>query len=339
MVSKRALKSVGAAAIAALALGVLTACFSSPVTGQSEQTLNDILKTPLAEYETTGPEGGSCGIDYCNYNKRINLSTVSSATVSQECAKLIDWAASIGATSWYHDSDYIPFPLQGYETQARIACVMQQMSESPTQGDNQEVITGDYLGEATTSMYGFRGIYPGNDLKSPFDIQFNSNRVARTSKTDPISRRWFMTVQTAYGDEDPRFTSTTTPTWDESFAALSGESRQLDEILDAVGQYRVSHPDSDPYSASAIKAAIAKLPQTTTYSLPKFANGSVHYIFVTSASAYMNKDGGLCMSLKPFNSKLMGVTDPGTGYTHFYINGFAQFNEFGSWVPGKCPTR
>lgn len=339
MTFNHALKTV-AASMAALALCCLSACFYSPVTGQSEQTLNDILKSPLTGYKTLGAiEGGSCGIDYCDYNKRVALSTISAASVPTECKKIITWATSIGATTWYHDSDYIPFPLKGYENQAIIACTMVQMSESPMQGNMQAAITSNYLGETATAMFGFRGTYLGNDLTSPFDIQFNSSRAARASKQDPISRRWVMTVATTYGDQDARFNSPTTPTWRDSFALIPDPSRQLDQMLDAVGHYRATHPDADPYSASAIKAALAELPKTTKYALPKFANGSVHYIFVTSAKEFTNKDGGLCLSVKAFDSQFMGVSDPGTGYTHFVINGFAQFNEFGSWVPGKCPSK
>ena len=81
------------------------------------------------------------------------------------------------------------------------------------------------------------------------------------------------------------------------------------------------------------------MPKTTKYTLPKMNNGSVRYIFITSAKDFQSKDGGLCMSLKKYDAKLMEVPDPGTGYTHFSINSFAQDNRFGMWTAGKCPTR
>jgi hypothetical protein len=339
MPSKFRASRIAAAVIASALLAGLSACFYSPVTGQSDRTLNDILESLPAGYESTRPEGGDCGIDHCDFNKRINVSTISTASVSSECKKRIDWTSTIGATTWYHDSDYIAFPLKGYESQAIIACTMVQMGEFPMSGDGTSVITKDYLGETSTAMFGLRGIYPGNDLKSPFDIQFNSNRQSRSRASDLISRKWGVSVSTTYGDQDTRFNATTPPSWEEAFRSLPDDSKQLDQILDAVGHYRFTHPHADPYSALTMRHALDGLPKSTKYSLSKFANGSVHYVFVTSAKDFKNKDGGLCLSLKEFDPQQMGVPDPGFGYTHFVINGFAQFNAFGSWVPGKCPTK
>jgi hypothetical protein len=339
MASKFRASRLAAAVIASALLVGLSACFYSPVTGQSDRTLNDILKNLPAEYESTHPEGGDCGIDHCDFNKRITLSALSNASVPNECKKLIEWSASIGAATWYHDSDYLAFPLKGYESQAIIACTMVQMSESPMSGDGTSIITKNFLGESSTAMFGLRGIYPGNDLKSPFDIQFNSNRQSRSRASDPITRKWGVSVSTTYGDQDTRFNAATAPSWEEAFRSLPDDSKQLDQILDAVGHYRFTHPQADPYAASTITRALAGLPGTTKYSLSKFADGSVHFVFVTSANDFMNKDGGLCLSLKKFDPQQFNVADPGTGYTHFVINSFEQFNAFGSWVPGKCPTK
>jgi len=339
MGSKSRARRLAVAVLGSALLLSLSACFYSPVTGQSERTLNDIIKTLPADFTSTSPQGGACGVDYCNYNKQFNTSAVSTASVSSECTRIIDWAATIGATTWFGDGDFTPLPLKGYESQAIIACTMVQMSESPASGDGTEVITENYLGETSTPTFGLRGIYPGNDLKSPFDVQFNSNRVTRSKATDPVKRTWGASISTTYGEEDPRFTGATTPTWEEAFNALPADSQQLDQILNAVGHYRLTHPEADPYANSTITHALTGLSGPISYSLSKFADGSVHYVFVTSASGFAIKDGGLCLSLKKFDPKLMGVPDPGMGYTHFFINSFEQFNAFGSWVPGKCPKK
>lgn len=333
----RARRLAVAALGSALLLG-LSACFYSPVTGQSERTLNDINKALPADFESTSPEGGNCGVDYCDHNMSFNSSTLSTASVSSECKRIIDWAASIGAATWYNDVDVTPFPLKGYESQAIIACTMVQMSESPASGVGTEVITENYLGETSTPTFGLRGIYSGNDLKSPFDIQFNSNRVTRAKATDPLKRSWSASISTTYEHGDPGLNGTMAPTWEEALRALPADSQQFNQILDAVGHYRLAHPQADPYATSTITRALTGLPNPVSYSLSKFADGSVHYVFIASDAAHGHA-GGLCLSLTKFDPKIMGVPDPGMGYTNYSINSFEQFNAFGSWVPGKCPKK
>ena len=284
----------------------LSGCAHNIDAGKSEAALIAIKVKMPAGYTASEIAGGDCGIDHCDPNKVITLSSAADAkfTPAASCTELLGWAKTIGLKAWASDPDYVPRVTEGHEAQAQFACASHFLANSPT-------------------SFSLRGTIDGGSGDIPWlaEVQLASDSIT-------------LGFQTLINDSDPR---STVSSWDAGVEALMPGSQALAATLDAVGKYRVANPKADPYAPKnvneALKGYLMGSPAVTPV---KSADGQIRRLQV----AAFEGQSAICLSIVKYDSKELGVDDPGFGYQPTFVEGtsFSRNESFGQEIVGDCPA-
>jgi hypothetical protein len=300
------LRPVVAIAIAASSLLILTGCAHNIDSGKSDAALAAIVAKAPAGYTASDTAGGDCGIDHCDPDKVVTLTSSADPnfTPAAACEELLSWAKNIGVTAWTSDPDYVPREIESHEAQAQIACASHFFANSPT-------------------SFSLRGTIDAGSDEIPW---LGDVRLTSEAKT--------LGFQTLINDSDPR---NAISNWDAGVEALMPGSQALAAALDAVGTYRVANPKADPYEPKNVDEALkGYLRENPTVTPVKSSDGKIRHLQVAPYEGQL----AICLSIVKYDSKAMGVDDPGFGYQPTYVEGtsFSQNEQFAQEIVGDCPA-
>lgn len=341
MLNAKTLRRIATAVIALAAAATVTGCAAmdpafEQVKGKASNAIQELATHQLDGWEMGTPAGGSYSIDYKNPNYSFALTTKSNTrNLAEACRTFIAYGTRLGATAWYNDPDYVSRPLQKYEAQAQIACV-HTLNYLPASLEGELVGTG-------SPMFGLRGTYAGKGTveEAPIDMTINVSTLNRTAATEPVTYLYSASVSTTYGDNlSGGFTPDLTgKAWNDSLASMDTGRQASTAVLDAIAAYRKNHHGTNPYSSSAVAAALTPVAKTYpkyTLQVSKSPDGTVHRIHLS-----FEKDSMLlpmCISITTYDPAFTGVADPGFGYTVGYVEHLDSKSPWGVAQTGDCPT-
>jgi len=299
------LRDLAKIAMVVSSLLALSGCSQSVEAGKSEAALIAIKTKMPAGYTASEIAGGDCGIDHCDPNKVMTLSSAADShfTASAACNELLDWAKTIGLKAWATDPDYVPRVTEGYEAQAQFACASHILANSPT-------------------SFSLRGSIDAGSGEIPWLAEVTMTAEAKT-----------LGFQTLINDSDPR---NSVSGWDEGVDALTPGSQALAAALDSVGKFRAANPKADEYSAENVESALKGYTRENPKITPvKSSDGKVRHLQV----APYEGQSAICLSIVKYDPKAIGVEDPGFGYQPTYVEGtsFSSSEQFGQEIVGDCP--
>ena len=286
---------------------LLTSCTANTADlAKSDAALKAIVAEAQAGYTASDIAGGDCGIDHCDPNKVVTLTSAADAnlTPAAACEELLSWAKNIGVTAWTSDPDYVPREIESHEAQAQIACASHFFANSPT-------------------SFSLRGT-----------IDAGSDSIPWLANVELASGSKQLGFQTLINDSDPR---NSISSWDAGVEALMPGSQALAAALDAVGTYRVANPKADPYEPKNVEEALkGYLRENPTVTPVKSSDGKIRRLQV---AAYEGQSA-ICLSIVKYDPKNMGVGDPGFGYQPTDVEGtsFSQNEQFAQEIGGECPA-
>lgn len=321
-----------AAALAGASSLALAGCFTSPyfaATSESSSTaIAAIKEIPLPDgYAITDEFGGEASIDYQNPDHGFNASAKQAGQSSANvCATVIAYGRSLGATYWMMDPNYIPFPFEGHEAQAQIACVLNK--------DVAWAADGGVDPNASTAPFQLWGTNP--DLIPGTDVGvFVEFLIGATSQSDEVSLNLMVSTAMDLENADPRMVE---QSWDDAFAKLEPDQHDYYAALSAIGGYRAAHPKDDPMSEEGLTAALDEFEKSgpkAHATLVPAKDGGFYLQLEPAKEGYLLP---VCVSLAPFDPHHFGVDDPGYGYTIGYTwNDTVPRPVFGSSITEKCP--
>jgi hypothetical protein len=311
-------KSLRVAFVASLALSSVVLVGCNAAADATKRIVDEIAATPPMGYVITGQ-----GQAYSSPEHWISLAKPADLTVAEECAAILDYGKTIGATHWFNDFvNQVTFPIEGYEAQSQIACV----NTLGGAWDNE----GNLEASAATGMFGLwsanttLGGTPGIELYFQVNVgDGDLNVEIYPSLSD--SEDWV-------GDRVGEWS------WDEAFTKLGSGNYLVLTALDPLGSFRAAHPQAEPDSLETVKAAYAE-------SEFNDASGTIEVVEdPSSREVFLRVEFGpesyllpLCVSVAPFDPDYFGVADPGFGYGFGYDDGLRPKHQFGSAVGEDCP--
>ena len=108
-------------------------------------------------------------------------------------------------------------------------------------------------------------------------------------------------------------------TYEQNLANLDEFSAYYFSVLNAIGTWRVNHPDQDPDSLGSLKAAVAASDNKLVRSTKFVGKGKdIQFGFIKTSA---DPSQYLCVSVTKYDEQHFGVADPGYGYFPSNPNG------------------
>ena len=307
---------------------VTSGCSALPFsTNDSKAAIDVASQTPLpAGYTIASISGGQNSFDYQNPEYTLTLVKKNlSPAPSKECAAVIEFAQSLGATHWFGDYMFPPdvmFPIESHPAQAQINCV----NVVGDAWDSAGVVNPD-VATAMFSMWGENTtLLSGKVVPLIFEFNVGEGRIHFSVST----------LISAMTDSEGAYDSFRAWTWDEALSAVDSGFLFRLTALDPIGQFRSENPNAPLDSLKSIRQAYNQA--TTDTSLGKVdavkdkRTGKV-YLHVNFYSNYYD----VCVSIPAFDPEYFGVDDPGFGYGIGSSNEWQIKDEFGVGTRGECP--
>ena len=113
---------------------------------------------------------------------------------------------------------------------------------------------------------------------------------------------------------------------------LSKGSVEVNELLNIIGQARMANPDRNPTDPAFMREILATYKFDIKTKLFESKPGVADRIELT------NSDGShMCLSVKPWDEKVMAQPDPGWGYGLGGLYGnLDELTGFGNYSEGSC---
>jgi hypothetical protein len=308
---------------------VVSGCSPLPsFTNDANSAIQAASHTPLPSgYKISSISGGENSFDFQNpeYTMHLVKKNVGSAP-ADECAVIIDYARSLGATHWFDDGSFPPlamFPIDSHPAQAQIGCV----NVVGYLWDDSGVVNPD----GATPVFKMWGentdLLLGKTVPLIFEFNIGDGQI-QASVSSMIS---------AKHDSEGLWDAFRSWTWDEALAALDPDQRFFLTALDAIGQFRATRTKASKESVSLLQAAFDKANLDATLgSIEVMKDKKTGRVF-----AHLTPAGGSlldkCVSLAAFDPEYFGVADPGFGYGTGYSDGWQFKDEFGTGPAGTCP--
>ena len=306
--------------VASLALCSVVLVGCNPAADATKRIVDEIATAPPAGYVITGQ-----GQNYSSPEYWISLSKPASLTVAEECAAILDYGKTIGATHWFNDFvDQVTFPIDGHEAQSQIACV----NTLGGAWDNEGILEAS----AATGMFGLWSANTTLGDTSGIGLYFQVNVGDGDLNVEIYPS---LSDSEDWGDDRVGEWS-----WDEAFTKLGPGNYLVLTALDPLASFLAAHPRAEPDSIKTVKAAYAESdidPDSGTIEVVQ--DPSSRDVFLRVAFGPESYLLPLCVSVAPFDPEYFGVADPGFGYGFGYDDGLRPKHEFGSAVGVDCPPR
>ncbi|NBY15183.1 MAG: hypothetical protein EBQ72_02385 [Actinobacteria bacterium] len=242
--------------------------------------------------------------------KSFNLTRSSTNPVADECKKINAYAKRLGVASLSDD-----FPTKIFaKNQLQFVCV------------NSLNSVGTEIGVSTS--FNLYGIY--QDGKDKFQLVVSLNRETKLPVKAGSKYRYNGTVSLYFKQTeiDPN-TSKDQP--------VDGNL----SVLNAIGQYRFTHPNSDPYSSANVGSALRDFSKSnkeiSIKQIPDSGGQITHLELVATDSPKGEQSFPYCMSIRKFDPKHFGTPDPGKYVAVGYVWALSRESHFGEIATGTCP--
>ena len=307
---------------------VASGCSALPSSTYDSKAAIDVAsQAPLpAGYSIASISGGQNSFDYQNPEYTLTLVKKNPGPApSEECAAVIEFAQSLGATHWFGDYSFPPdvmFPIESHPAQAQINCV-------------------NVVGDAWDSS---REVNP--DVATPLFYLWGENNTLLSGKIVPLifefnvgeGRNNFSvsTFISSMTDSEGAFDSFRAWTWDEALSAVDPGFLFRLTALDPIGQFREENPNAPLESLKSIRAAYGRAsmdPTLGSIDVVKDKQTGRVYVHVNPYGIYYD----VCVSIPAFDPEYFGVDDPGFGYGIGFSSEWQIKDEFGVGTRGECP--
>ncbi len=275
-------------------------------THKTIEQMHSLAPAPGYTLGEIGIQGGPA--PFPKTGKTFTARKTSSSSIAKECKAFIAYARQLGTSSL---SDETPSKSSPNE-HLQITCVATLSGLSAID---------DVRVSSTFNLYGFVQHENG---KSTLKVDLNRETITPVNKRSNFT--YNANISAYYGeiDLDPN-TETGTPA-DERLT-----------ILDLIGNYRVTHPQADPYDPAIIDGILKKFRASESKISVKNiadASGQVTRLHVRPTGGYLP----FCMSVRKFNPAYFGTPDPGRYYAIGYGEKLSDDAEYGASATGDCPT-
>ena len=242
--------------------------------------------------------------------KTFTARKTSTNSIAKECKAFIAYANQLGTSSLSDESPSKSSP----EEHLQITCVATLSGLAAI----DDIRVSPFL-----NLYGFVRNENGKST-----LKVDLNRETKIPVTEGSKFTYNATVSAYYGeiDLDPN-TEKDTPA-----------DKRL-TILDLIGNYRVTHPQADPYDPAIIDGILKRFRDSEPkISVKNIADASGRVTRLHVATRDLPGYLPFCMSIRKFDPVYFGTPDPGKYYAIGYGEKLSDDAEYGASATGDCPT-
>lgn len=240
--------------------------------------------------------------------KSFTARKTTSNSLAKECKAFIEYANRLGTSSLSDEAPSKSSP----EEHLQITCVAALSGLSAID---------DVRVSNSFNLYGFVQHENGKST-----LWAGLNRETKTPVTGGSKFTYNANISAYYGEID----------LDPNIETGTPADKRL-TILDLIGNYRVTHPQADPYDSAIIDGILKRFRDSEPkISVKNFADGSgqVTRLHVGPTGGFLP----ICMSIRKFDPVFFGAPDPGKYYAIGYGEKLSDDAEYGASATGDCPT-
>lgn len=232
-----------------------------------------------------------------------------SNSLGKECKAFIEYANRLGTSSLSDEAPSKSSP----EEHLQITCVAALSGLSAID---------DVRVSNSFNLYGFAQKKNGKST-----LWVTLNRETKTPVTGTSKFTYNANISAYYGEIDI----------DPNIEKDTPIDKRL-TMLNLIGNYRVTHPQADPYDSAIIDAILKKFRESE----PKISVKNIADVNGQITRLHIGPNGGflpICMSIRKFDPIFFGTPDPGRYYAIGYDENLSNYAEYGASVTGDCPTK